>query len=342
MEPSPRSWEPTPASLLWAHEIRRENIHLADEIHKAKADLSSTVDTIDELRQDVDKLSRRVKHAETNASGHFKRLENEMRNGSNDLLRRVEALEIENERLKEELKDVRRECAARSKVLGPIKPEAMNEVRTILAQEKAPLPCTELRGASHDNGGMIREGSDILVPDSLPQDITASTQEQEHSLQAMSETTWGPSRSNSIEGRNIDLVPSNRMIMQGQEDLHHLFRQNARPLGVYWSYATDTRIQLPLWVKSGDIAKAFVRGLEDTTTRSLIERKLYAAGWSWDALADIMHDQLKERNSATKESSGKPEEASKRNTPIKRKKKKQRREIPIIPADEDDLLELNS
>ncbi|GAB1198923.1 hypothetical protein APSETT444_008253 [Aspergillus pseudonomiae] len=354
MEPSPHQWEPTPSSLLWAYEIRRENIHLADEIHKAKADLSSTVDTINDVNQNVKELSRQVKQAETNAIKNLQCLDTRITHGTNNLLRRVEALEIENGRLKAELENVGNECAARSKglslVLESMKTEIMNEVRRIFSQEKGSLRVNELLGGSHGNADMARVGSDILVPDSGPKDVTASARERGNSLQALSETTWGPSRSSSIEGRrSTELGLSNGMAMQGQENLHRLFRQNARPLGAYWSYAIDTRIQLPLWMKSSDIAKAFVDGLEDTATRDLMERKLYAAGWSWDVLAEVMHNKLNEKKSQTvrspvrmKAGSGKPGEASKPNTPIKHKKKRKRRVIPIVPVDEDDLLEMNS
>ncbi|KAE8407310.1 hypothetical protein BDV37DRAFT_280215 [Aspergillus pseudonomiae] len=377
MEPSPHQWEPTPSSLLWAYEIRRENIHLADEIHKAKADLSSTVDTINDVNQNVKELSRQVKQAETNAIKNLQCLDTRITHGTNNLIRRVEALEIENGRLKAELENVGNECAARSKglslVLESMKTEIMNEVRRIFSQEKGSFRVNELLGGSHGNAGkylppswygsgllfamyevvcthMARVGSDILVPDSGPKDVTASARERGNSLQALSETTWGPSRSSSIEGRrSTELGLFNGMAMQGQENLHRLFRQNARPLGAYWSYAIDTRIQLPLWMKSSDIAKAFVDGLEDTATRDLMERKLYAAGWSWDVLAEVMHNKLNEKKSQTvkspvrmKAGSGKPGEASKPNTPIKHKKKRKRRVIPIVPVDEDDLLEMNS
>lgn len=191
---------------------------------------------------------------------------------------------------------------------------------------------------------ITRVGSDVLVPDSCPKDAIASTQERGNSLQALSETTWGPSRSSSIEGRrSTQLGLPDGMVMQSQENLRRLFKQNARPLGTYWSYATATRIQLPLWIKSSEIAKAFVHGLEDTATRDMMERKLCVAGWSWDVLAGIMHNKLNETKFQTarlpvrlKAGSGKPGEASKPNTPIKHKKKK-RRVIPIIPPDEDDL-----
>ncbi|PIG81534.1 hypothetical protein AARAC_011247 [Aspergillus arachidicola] len=354
MEPSPQQWGSTPSSLLWAHEIRRENIHLADEIHKVKVNFTSTVDTLNDLKQNINELSRQVKQAEANASEHLKCLESRLLDGSNDLLKRVETLEIENGRFKEELKDVRRECAARSRelslLLKTMKSEVMNEVRAILTQERGALPFTKLLGGTHGNGDMARVRSDVLVPDSLPKDVNPSTQERGDSLQALSETTWGPSRSSSIEGRrSIELGLSNGMILQGQENLHRLFRQNGRPLGAYWSYAIDTRIRIPLWVKNSDVAKAFVNGLEDTATRGLIERKLYAAGWSWDVLADIMHNKLNERKSQTanlpvrmKAALGETGEASKHNTSLKHMKKKKRRVIPIVPADEDDLLEMNS
>ncbi|QMW25522.1 hypothetical protein G4B84_000767 [Aspergillus flavus NRRL3357] len=364
MEPSPRQWEPTPSSLLWAHEIRRENIHLADEIHKIKVDFTSTVDTLNDLKQNINELSRQVKQAEANASEHLKCLEIRLLDGSNELLKRVEALEIENGRFKEELKDVRRECAARSRelslLLKTMKSGVINEIRAILTQERGALPFTNLLGGSHGNSGEYLSRSPLdsgllLLCIGLSGlgceflDNTASTQERGDSLQALSETTWGPSRSSSIEGRRSpELGLSNGMIMQGQENLHRLFRQNARPLGAYWSYAIDTRIRLPLWIKSSDVAKAFVNGLEDTAARGLMERKLYAAAWSWDVLVDIMHNKLNERKSQTANlpvrmnaGSGEAGEASKHNTSLKHKKKK-RRVIPIIPADEDDLLEMNS
>ena len=157
MEPSPHQWEPTPSSLLWAYEIRRENIHLADEIHKAKADLSSTVDTINDVNQNVKELSRQVKQAETNAIKNLQCLDTRITHGTNNLIRRVEALEIENGRLKAELENVGNECAARSKgfslVLESMKTEIMNEVRRIFSQEKGSFRANELLGGSHGNAG---------------------------------------------------------------------------------------------------------------------------------------------------------------------------------------------
>ncbi|KAE8134238.1 hypothetical protein BDV38DRAFT_166019 [Aspergillus pseudotamarii] len=157
MEPFPRQSESTPSSLLWAHEIRRENIHLAEEIHKAKADLTSTVDTINDLKQTVNELTRQVKQVENNAIEDLQCLDIRIANGSDALLRRVEALEIENGRLKEELENVGKECAMRSKelslALASMKTEIMSEVRTILAQERGALRVNELLRGSHGNGG---------------------------------------------------------------------------------------------------------------------------------------------------------------------------------------------
>lgn len=157
MEPSPRKSESNPSSLLWAHEIRRENIHLAEEIHIAKASLTSTVDTINDLNQTVNELTRQVKQVEANTIEHLECLDIRITNGSDNLLRRVEALEIENGRLKEELVNVGKACDMRSKVLSlvleSINTEIMNEVRTILAQERGALRVNELLRESHGDGG---------------------------------------------------------------------------------------------------------------------------------------------------------------------------------------------
>ncbi|KAE8348306.1 hypothetical protein BDV28DRAFT_152971 [Aspergillus coremiiformis] len=348
METSKRQWEPTPSSLLWAHEIRRENIHLADEIHKTKAGLTSTVDTINDLKQGIRELGQQVSRAGIEVRERSKAIEVKLEERHMALLGRIDALETENGRLKRELEDIRRQCTTHATELSydieSMKSEVMKEMTERLAQKRDAWRPIDLSSRTHRHADIVEPnlpGSDVLVPDSLPKDDIALMQGRGNSLRSLSGTTRGPSRSSSVGERfySSDKRPGN---------LGQLFKQNARSLGDYWSYALDARIQLPLWIKSGEIAKAFVQGLDDTGTRGLVEKQLMVAGWSWDALADIMHNKLDEERKAhavrlpfqmKAESEGKTRGASKDNTLVKHKKKK-RRVIPIIPADEDDLREM--
>ncbi|KAF5864740.1 hypothetical protein ETB97_006585 [Aspergillus alliaceus] len=274
MEPSEQQWNFSPSSLLWAHEIRRENIHLADELHRTKADLASTVGAVKDLRQNFSELSQQVRQADTDGSEQFKTIEVKFETRLVPLVERIEVLEIENGELKRDFENVRREYTAR-----------LNELARTLDSMKS--------------GSMASE---------------------------------------------------RRFTMKGQEGLYDLFKQNMRSLGEYWSYALDARIQLPLWVKSSEIAKAFVHGLDDDVIRRLVEGHLDVAGWSWEVLADIMRQKLDEDRKAqagtlplrVKADPGRETiDISKVNAPIKHKKKKRkRRAIPIVPADEDDLLEM--
>lgn len=56
--PTPRPWDPTAPSLLWAHEIRRENIHLLNQLTTTQSDLSKTTHALSSLQQTVSSLER--------------------------------------------------------------------------------------------------------------------------------------------------------------------------------------------------------------------------------------------------------------------------------------------
>lgn len=51
---------PPPTTLLWAHEIRRENIHLVNELDTTKATLATTTTTLNALQQTVSSLEATV------------------------------------------------------------------------------------------------------------------------------------------------------------------------------------------------------------------------------------------------------------------------------------------
>ena len=57
---SSRPWDPTAPSLLWAHEIRRENIRLLNQLTTTQSDLSKTIHALSILQQTVSALERTV------------------------------------------------------------------------------------------------------------------------------------------------------------------------------------------------------------------------------------------------------------------------------------------
>lgn len=66
METKIRTFNPTtPASLLWAHEIRRENIHLLNQLDSTRSTLSTTIQTTETLKQSISDLSQVVQELKT-------------------------------------------------------------------------------------------------------------------------------------------------------------------------------------------------------------------------------------------------------------------------------------
>lgn len=85
---TPRPWSPTAPSLLWAHEFRRENIHLLNQLDTTRSNLASTTTALEALKQTVSAL-------ETVVQGLRARDENEnnqVDHASEELKKRVTKL----------------------------------------------------------------------------------------------------------------------------------------------------------------------------------------------------------------------------------------------------------
>jgi hypothetical protein len=124
-------------------------------------------------------------------------------------------------------------------------------------------------------------------------------------------------------------------------------RQGGRDLGEYLSSVEDVRAQLPPRKREGEVVEAFLRGLVDAGTRGIVEREMDRAGWSWDTLAKIVRDEVERQHGqavalkrAVKADVKQRVESKQalREVHMSRPRKKQRRFIPIVPADEDDLI----
>ncbi|PTU17572.1 hypothetical protein P175DRAFT_0526600 [Aspergillus ochraceoroseus IBT 24754] len=67
MEPPKRQWDPSAPAMLWAHEMRRENIQLVNQIDLLQADLSSALSTINTLKETIDVLTLQLQHSQHEA-----------------------------------------------------------------------------------------------------------------------------------------------------------------------------------------------------------------------------------------------------------------------------------
>lgn len=167
---------------------------------------------------------------------------------------------------------------------------------------------------------------------------------QKNSLRSLTETTWGSSnQSQKSSNRSFDCGAYTFELDANQ---HPQIKQEGRDLGEYLSHAEEVRAQLPPRKREGRIVERFVRGLDDPGTRCFLEGQMDRTGWSWDALATIVHEIEKQRvqtlvlQQQVKLETGRDGgtvQAVADGTALK-KGKRQRRFIPIVPVDEEDLV----
>ncbi|KAL2008827.1 hypothetical protein VTN00DRAFT_7021 [Thermoascus crustaceus] len=96
-----------PASLLWAHEIRRENIHLVDRIEGMGVTLASTAEMALTLKTSVAELATLVEQL----AAENRELRNELKD--------VQTLVNENRGLRNELRDIETRLGTRIECLDP-------------------------------------------------------------------------------------------------------------------------------------------------------------------------------------------------------------------------------
>ncbi|KAH8426732.1 uncharacterized protein LDX57_004465 [Aspergillus melleus] len=102
MEPS-RPPISNPSSLLWAHQIRREHIHLVQQIDILKADIAVATDTMNDLKQGLEELTRQVedtRQCNAQLQGNLLQLEGRLDTRLHSMLGRINGLESENGLLK--------------------------------------------------------------------------------------------------------------------------------------------------------------------------------------------------------------------------------------------------
>ncbi|OJJ75700.1 hypothetical protein ASPBRDRAFT_38004 [Aspergillus brasiliensis CBS 101740] len=157
---------PHPSTFLWAHELRRENIQLVNQIDTIRADLAAANDTIASLNRSLETLDQRAREETTKLENTLKDLEVRCDTNLRTGIERVDDLEAENRRLRNRLDVLEREChrCAREQhsMEEGIRARVLDEVREMLL-ERGKLG---VRGAAV--AACSAAGSDVLVPDSMP------------------------------------------------------------------------------------------------------------------------------------------------------------------------------
>ncbi|EAW21728.1 uncharacterized protein NFIA_068990 [Aspergillus fischeri NRRL 181] len=348
-----RSWDPSAPSLLWAHQIRRENIHLVNQLDSTRADLAGAILAITELKQQLNEVREQAQTANTNHDACDRRLKDitdRIETRLEGISSRIDAIERENGRLRESLDGIEPECREQTGLdeLGKsIQRQVLDEVRVWFTREKEVLQGRVGGPEGGDPTGVKQASPEPdVVPDSMRLDESAPFARKD-SLRSLTETTWGSSNHSQQSPNQVDLQLEKERVAEHDSAMLPQIRQGGRDLEDYLSSVEDMRAQLSPRKREGEIVEAFVRGLYDAGTRGRVEGEMDRAGWSWDTLAKIVRNEIEkqhrhavERKRAAKGDVEERVEAvhAPGEVHISRPRKKQRRFIPIVPADEDDLI----
>jgi chromosome segregation ATPase len=175
MEPS-QLQQVQPASLLWAHELRRENVHLVSQMDKLNTILTSATNTISTLHESVEILTARMQHLEEQHKQQQQEFEHKLiefeddrRESQNRAVRleqayeQVDTLVVENGALRRELTDIRVKVDAVETGNGTLREEvgqASKKVNTVESGNKALT--RELGKVSRELHALIAENEGLL------------------------------------------------------------------------------------------------------------------------------------------------------------------------------------
>ncbi|TQB69470.1 hypothetical protein MPDQ_001830 [Monascus purpureus] len=310
---------PSPSSLLWAHEIRRENIHLLNQLDATRTSLSSTTQTTQTLKQSVAELTQLVRElgAENrvlhdtldDVQRKLALLGDRVESTSTSTVTSLESLGRRVGGLEDEIGVSRGRISAFERQLrGAV---SGDEVREMVGRElRASRVC--FGTARKDD-----ENPDVLVPDSVPftnTNTSTATVENPGSIQDRNISVL-----DSIEGitretresqyQDCDTTkdekgehgPKEQVEMASVRggnsynfEIENL-KQRERTLSEYLSFAVEVRRQLPPRKREGVIVEAFVGGLDNLYTRELLEKQMDRDGWSWGVLETVLNNIISEQ-----------------------------------------------
>ena len=183
-----------------------------------------------------------------------------------------------------------------------------------------------------------------LVPDSMPTGQTSPSPLKNENERTLSQSTlgttatWSTPRDSGKQQQPDGTHEDDEQKKQNQNQSHpnaeggyDKIKQDGRGLLEYFTFAEDTRSQLPPRKREGGIVEVFVGGLDDTEVRGYLEKRLDQDGWAWNALGVLVQKIAKGLDTPKKRNRVEDERE------VKRKSKK-RRYIPIVPVDEDDFV----
>ncbi|GLA62560.1 hypothetical protein AtubIFM56815_007086 [Aspergillus tubingensis] len=327
---------PHPSTFLWAHELRRENIHLVNQLNSIKTDLAVAKDTIANLNHRLDSLELRAREENAKLENSLKELEARFDTNLRTGIERVEELENENRLLRGRIEGLERHAREQERMEEGVRVSVLDEVRDMLMERGGSGVKVGMGlGMGMGRGDVVKacsSGSDVLVPDSMPMGSVLGGGGRSGLSSTLSDTTWG----------TPSLVGEEKTGEVGTE-LEGVMKQGGRSLGDYLAAAEGMRCGLQAQRDDGEVVRAVVRGLDDSGIQALIEEEMNNAGWSWSALRDAMLKVIEDREmpiqepvkeSETRNGNDKLESTSA--PQVQRKRPRTRRSIPIVPADEED------
>ncbi|KAL5360034.1 hypothetical protein BJX96DRAFT_174916 [Aspergillus floccosus] len=311
---SQRQWDPVAPSLLWAHELRREHVHLAEQLDNTRTDLTSTTTTVTDLAKKIDDVDHQIQGVQTRCEqgdSLRKVAMDELEGCIQRVIGRFEALETEHAQLKRRVELFETGYADRvddwTQRFGDI----------------------EMRLPSTRQVPVARQGSDVLAPDSMPVDQPAPMPLSIGLTCGLSDTTWGSSSS-----------PDGRLGSVSQEEETCLRDSPQRAMMKQDGLSLLEYLDMVEGIEGKASLERFVCGLNDSDTRAVVVRSLDASGWSWTCLRATVKElaRVKDQNHAGPNYGNRDRDLAKQQS----KRGRTRRSIPIVPADEDDLRVLES
>ncbi|RAK86820.1 hypothetical protein BO79DRAFT_269765 [Aspergillus costaricaensis CBS 115574] len=327
---------PHPSTFLWAHELRRENIQLVNQLNSVRSDLAAAKDTIANLNYRLESLDLRAREENIRLENSLKELEVRFDTNLRTGIERVEELENDNRQLRGRVDCLERRAREQERMEEGIRVRVLDEVREML-MERGGSGVKVGMGLGMERGDVVKAcsaGSDVLVPDSIPMGSVPGVDVGGRSglSSTLSDTTWG----------TPSLVGEEKTEEVGTE-LEGVMKQGGRSLADYLAAAEGMRCGLQAQRDEGEVVRAVVRGLDDSGIRALIEEEMNNAGWSWSDLRDAMLKVIEDRKPPirvpVKESetlNGNVKLESTNAPEVQRKRPRTRRSIPIVPADEED------
>ncbi|KAJ9294988.1 hypothetical protein DTO271G3_6550 [Paecilomyces variotii] len=343
----------SPPSILWAHQLRRENTHLADKMDDLAALVSSTVEAAVAGRNSVEQLHTTAKGLLDDNRSLRERIAT-LERANTEIKLRMENLERDNERLHDVLDVMDRKWTNRIKeeiaVLRDMKKDILTEAEEMLELQHTTI---DLRFEAVD----LRIGAILDVVKAGREKRCQAFQNSPISSPTSRVTRERPPQ--GLDEDNISLVPdsmpSAHSILTAAEQAPEYpaeefedtketlstFQQNKRSLLDYLSFAEEARMQLPRREQESIAVEKFLSGLEDKNLKAILEERIDDKGWTWQILREAclqiaIQQEPEKRNDIVVALDNRPAEAKQKMRDGKgvKVKRRKRRCISLVPTDE--------